>query len=711
MRNRLRPQHLTIIEATLIGVFFVQAMRFLIGMLYSRIGGAEIVVALDPSAIPAGTPGVVDPSAISQEISFVVYMMAIPLLTLLVGRIRWIFVIAAILTAAGRALMVADTSISSTAAASLAFGGGLLYIAMVIRYRAQVLPYMFILAIGIDQLLRAMGNTLDPTWFGDTPINLAISLPTNPPQLIGQIVIAYSTVQIVLSLLVVVLSIINVVWQSRTESAGISPDYGLLPFWGAIGLGGLLFLEFSLLALPNAVAGRANTDYTTFVPFLLAATLLPLIPWVRNQTRSFLALFDGGVRGWSWMLLIALLLVFGTRFQGTIAGVALVLAQFAVSMMWWWLVRPHAEQERILIGLWLPVAVLIFLLLVVGDYFTYEYAFVRNFAPPLAFLNNLIPPLLRGFRGLGLGVLLLSVFLSALPMIQTRRRIPWTSGTRLQSLVAFVLVIVASAGAAQAARPPVVTGVRGVETIRVGTFNIHAGFNEFFDYNLEGIAHAIQQSGANVVLLQEVEIGRMTSFGVDEALWLARRVGMDARFYPTNEGLQGLAVLSNVEIVFDDGNLLTSIGNQTGVQRVQIRPDAGVVTLYNTWLGLLLEAPGERTISEQEQDQQRQLNEIFGLIASQYPDRQYGRMIIGGTFNNIPDSPLIDQMWRNSFSDPFAGAPIERSATVQRIGLRTRLDYIWTRAPLLSLGTGIIESNVSDHRLVFVEVQITSQTQ
>ena len=99
----------------------------------------------------------------------------------------------------------------------------------------------------------------------------------------------------------------------------------------------------------------------------------------------------------------------------------------------------------------------------------------------------------------------------------------------------------------------------------------------------------------------------MTSFGVDQALWLARRLGMDRRFFPTNEGLEGLAVLSNVEIVSDDGYLLPSTGEQTGLQRVQIRPDAGVLNIYNTWLGLLLDMPGERAISDQEQDQERQL--------------------------------------------------------------------------------------------------------
>jgi endonuclease/exonuclease/phosphatase family metal-dependent hydrolase len=413
------------------------------------------------------------------------------------------------------------------------------------------------------------------------------------------------------------------------------------------------------------------------------------------------------------MLLAALLLVIGIRLQGIFAGAALVLAQFAVSMMWWWLVRPRGEYERSLTGLWLPVGVLMFALLTVGDLFTYEYAFVRDFADPLTFLNRFIPPLLRGFRGMGLGVLLLAMFLAGLPMIQTRRRIPWkTTGSAFESVLLLLLVIAASAGAALAARPPLVSGVRNQETLRVGTYNIHAGYNEFFHYDLEAIAQTIQASGANVVLLQEVETGRMTSFSVDQALWLARRLGMDRRFYPTNEGLEGLAILSNVEITLDEGYMLPSVGQQTGLQRVQIRPDAGVITVYNTWLGLLLEMPGERAINEQEQDQEGQLDAIFALISSQHPDGNLGRMIMGGTFNNIPDSPLIDRMRAAGFNDPFAGHPIELSATLQRTGQpRARIDYLWTRPPLLNLGVGVMDSNASDHRMATVEIRITSQAQ
>ncbi len=690
MRNRLRLRldHLQIVEAALVGLFFISATRFLIGIIYSRFGGASIVLSLDPGTVPAGA---VDPGTLTNEVSFLAYMLALPLLTLIVGRFRWVSVIAVILVAAGRVLMIANSSVTAMTAAAMVFGGGLIYIVMLVRYRAQVLPYLFILGIGMDQIFRAVGNTLDPSW--------------SP---------AYINIQMVLSIIVVVISIATTFGQRRkrvTEEAGVTLDYGLMPFWGGVGMGALLFLEIVLLALPNAIAGRSGADYTNFAPLVMLATFLPLIPAVRSQAASFIGLFDRNVRGWAWMLFMGLLMVFGTRFQGIAAGAALVIVQFLASMIWWWLVRPRAEKERQFTGLWIIVAVLIFLLLAAADNFTYEYAYVQNMPPDLAFLDKIIPPFLRGFRGMGLGVLLLGVFLASLPMIQTKRRIAWTGGTGTQSLIGVIVAVGCSIGVAVAVRPPLIAGVRNVENLRIGTYNLHGGFDEFYNFDLEAIARTIQQSGANVVLLQQVESGRMTSFGVDETLWLARRLGMDRRFFPTNEGLQGLAVLSNVEIVYDDGVLLDSAGNQTGLQRVQIRPDAGVITLYNTRLEFLLETGDGRSIDQQEQEQQRQLNEIFTILARHYPDGNPGRMLMGGTFNNIPNSALGDQMRAAGFRDPFAGQANDLSATLWRTGYpRVRLDYLWVwRNTLVPIGALTIDSSASDHRLAVIEAVINNQ--
>ena len=697
MRNRLRLrlQQVFILEAALVGLFFISATRFLIGMIYSRAGGASIVLSLDPATIPAGIPGAVDASTVTNEIVFLVYMLALPLVALILGRIRWLTIVAIALVAVGRVLMIANTSISPIISAGMVFGGSLVYISMLVRFRAQALPYLFVLGIGADQVFRAVGNTLDPSWSPD-----------------------YLNIQLVVSVILVVMGIITTIGQGRqqkTEQSEVMPNYGLMPIWGGIGLGGLLFIELALLALPNTIAGRASYDYTTLAPFVTLATLLPLIPWVRQQASNFVGLFDQNARGWLWMLLMALMLVFGTRFQGIIAGVALVLAQFAASLLWWWLVRPRGEKERQFTGLWLVLGVLVFVMLIAADNFTYDYGYVQNMPPDLAFLNPYVPPFLRAFRGFGLGVLLLGIFLAALPMVQTRRRIPWTGGSRLASFFGLLIAAGVSIGVASAVRPPVIQGVRDTEqtplnSIRIGTYNIHAGFNEFFYFDLDAIARTIQQSGADVVLIQQAEIGRLTSFGVDEVLWLARRLGMGARFFPTNEGLQGLAVLSRVEIVNDEGVLLTSSGSQTGLQRVQIRPDEGVITLYNTRLEYLLETTENRTVEQEQQDQQRQLSEIFGLLNTTYANDKVGRLLVGGTFNNIPDSPIGDQMRNAGFLDPFAGTglPAELSATLWRTGYpKVQFDYLWLwRRSLVPVGANTVNTNASDHRMAVIETFI-----
>ncbi|MBW4435597.1 MAG: endonuclease/exonuclease/phosphatase family protein [Pleurocapsa minor GSE-CHR-MK-17-07R] len=687
-RLKLSPQSLMFLEAGLIGLFFIQALRFLVGMLYNQSAGASITLTIQQLGMELLTPNPTDPAAVTRDITFSLLMLGLPVITLIFGRVRPFIMLAVLITAVGRAFMSLELVLTPTASAALVVGGGLMYVAYLARYRANLLPYMFVLALGADQLLRAYGNTLDPSWS-----------------------IAYQNIQIGLSFLAVLLALFTVIWTETTPQPPLpAPQYGLIPFWGGIGLGALLFLQLSLLGMPNAIAGRADYEYTILVPLVTAATLLPLIPAVRGRVGAFIGTFDSSVRGWLWMLVIVLLIVAGTRLTGLIAAIALVISQFLVSTLWWWMLRRRTAKDRSFSGLWLVLGVLVFALLVACDLFTYEYAYVRSFSGDLAFLNDIIVPLLRGFSGLGIAVIILSVFLAALPMTQIRQRIPLAGGPTFMSIFALLVVAAASVGAYLLARPPVIQAPAGLEVMRVATYNIHGGTNEYFQPSLEEIATAIETSGANVVLLQEVEVGRLTSFGVDQALWLARNVGlgMDRRFYPTNEGLRGLAVLSSLPIAFDDGAPLSAIGERTGLQRVQIQPTPdSVITLYNTWLGYLLEPTEGLTIEAQEQDQQRQLGEIFQIIESHHPNGVLGRTIIGGTFNNVPDSPLVERMRQVGFIDPFAGMPVELGATLVRSGVaRARLDYLWLRNLNPAEGVLVLDNPASDHRLAVAGILV-----
>ena len=685
-RMGLNQQFIRMLEASLVTLFFVQALRYLIGAYYSRIASASYISQFGPNIFGQITDqaGYVPIDIVGQEITLLIYILLLPIAAVIIGRFP-VFLLLTTLSsaAAGRVLMVADIGITSAAAAALTVGCGLLYIALIAHHRQKTFPVMFVVAFTADQVIRAAGDTLDPTWQPN------FFLP-----------------QLGLFFLTVLLAVINYFSQRHSDSK----DPGLIPFWGGLGFGAVLFLELTLLTLPNAVAGRARVDYTTMVPILIVATALPLLDGARAIARRIIGLFDVSVRGWVWLLLLALALVLGTRFTGVIGGIGLTVAQFTVSMIWWWLVRPRAEKERNLSGLWVFVGVLVFTVFVVFDIFTYEYAYiytVETTIPALTeALNNYVIPLLRGFRGLGYAVILVAAFVATLPIVQTQRRIAWRGGDGFIRNLLFTVVIAGVAvGSAYLAAPPFVTSTSNAQSLRIGTYNIHGGYTEFFAPNLHNVVETIEQSGADVILLQEVEAGRLTSFGVDQPLWLARQLGMDVRFFPANEGLQGLAVLSKAPIVFGDGRLLSGIGQQTALQRVQIQPNSDTtVTIYNTWLGLLIETP-DQSIAEQEQDQQQQLNEIIGIINEHHPNRQLGYTVLGGTFNNIPDSPLIQRIDSVGFDDPFAGSPIERSATLVRTGLSARVDYVWIY-PDVAEGVGVIDSDASDHQLAFVSISL-----
>jgi hypothetical protein len=259
---------LQLIESTLVMLAFVQGLRFLIGALYSRVASASIVATVqvtNPDAIQqlSVQPGFVLPEVVGQEISLVVYMAALPIIAILIGRFRSFLLLAAVLTMGARSLMFADTAITATSAAAVTVGTGLLFLTLLVRHRMTIFAPTMILAMAGDQLFRAAGNTLDITW--DT---------------------SFFETQMVLYGIVLAVALINV-FGNRVEPGNTHQDRGLITIWGGVSLGAMLFLQLSLLSTANAIVGRADVDYDVIVPVLIvAATLLPLFPPIRGFART-----------------------------------------------------------------------------------------------------------------------------------------------------------------------------------------------------------------------------------------------------------------------------------------------------------------------------------------------------------------------------------------------------------------------------------------
>lgn len=664
-----------IVEAAAVGWFFVQALRYLLGMLYAHVSSADIVLRLgDPGPT---VPGVVLPADAQIEVGIVAVAILTPLLAFLLARRSVAFVITVTLVAIGRVFMTLATPPVGVLGAAIVVAGGMLYFAALSRQQPGRLAVALTLGFVIDQIVRAYGQTLDPTW--------------------GE---AFLYPQTVISIVLFVIAVVRAA-SRRNPPLKDGVAYSGIGLGGGIALGGLLFLELALLATPAAMARWTGIDYSWAAPWLIAATALPLIPEVRETARQALSLVDAQWRGWFWLLLICLLLVLGNRLDGVVAFVALLMAQGMTVLLFWWIARPVGKDQSDVTGPALMLSLIVLALLFGGDFFTYEYAFVRDFSGGLDWLSGL----LRSLRGLGLGVMVVAVLLAAIPLMDAARRAPWRRGSGGETLAGVAATVLAAALVAVLAGPVPVSGYSAGNRVRVGTYNLHGGYSLYFDYDLAGLGDTIWESGADVVLLQEVDAGRLVSFGVDQALWLGRRLGMDVRYLATNEHLQGLAVLSRVPITLSEGVLLTSQGMQTGVQRVQVRPDEEALDIYNTWLGLLF-AQDAAALDEQEQDQWQQIQEVLALISANHPGGVVSRVVLGGTFNNTPDSELYQLVNQTGFSDPFDGMPLDRSATLLRgDSIQVRFDYLWLRN-ILPTGRAVLERDASDHRMAVVELNL-----
>ncbi|MFQ5921503.1 MAG: endonuclease/exonuclease/phosphatase family protein, partial [Anaerolineales bacterium] len=335
------------------------------------------------------------------------------------------------------------------------------------------------------------------------------------------------------------------------------------PSW-LVGLafGAFLFLEISLLSLPNGISRWSDGSYAVLVPALLAVTVLPLVPAVWETTQIWLG------TNLAPRVLVALALTTGLALgyfrAGSLAGLALLLVQavLLLSIIILFGVERSDGQSR----LWLPLGFVLFLL------FSYFNAFAFTY-----------PYTLPAMRGMGWAVYLIAAAVFSLALLIAPRavelmRAPVTSLAILGGLALVVSAIVSF---------PRSTGSLLAEgSLSVATYNIHYGYDDEWNFTLDRQAETIRESGADVVALQEVDTGRFTSYSVDDALYLARRLGMRVAYLPTIEHLTGIAVLYRGPQSSITSRLLTSNEEQTGIVGVSLSLGETEIGTYGVWIGL-----------------------------------------------------------------------------------------------------------------------------
>ncbi|MHB1294371.1 MAG: endonuclease/exonuclease/phosphatase family protein [Anaerolineae bacterium] len=619
----MHKRSMRLIEGALVLLFAVQAVRTMLSMLFGRI--------YDAMFAGQGMQLLLAPGAA------LVAMVLLPLVSPTSARnARTSLFVAAALCAMARVPMTVDQASLRlfTAVAVLAAAG--VYVAGLMRAHASLLAPAFSLAFVADQLLRALGHTYD------------LSLRS-----------WWLVPQAALSLALIALAALLLWGKGEPEPTDESRPAG---FGAGLAFGAALFAATSLFALPNAASRWTLTGYGGMVISLMALSAIPLFSVVSG--------LPAGTRGVGSLLLRLLALFAGLaglmladRMERATAAASLLVAAAV-----FWALLPSSLR---VVGqgrkLGMVLGMLAFLLLSVAHAMSYTYAYA-----------------FPSFEGAALPAFLAAAVVALVPGMLQRVAAHARTASLLHpaTLIGGLLGCLLAAGLAAFPQAPV---LRAAGDLKLATYNIHYGYDSDWRLSLEEQARTIEESGADVVALQEVDTGRLTSYGVDDALWLAERLAMRVIYLPTVEHTTGIALLSRVELTDAGGRLLPSEGEPTGILKATVSMGGLPLRVHAVWLGL---SPEERA---------RQLAPALEYVGT-------GRVALAGDMNDTPDSATHASMVAAGFGDPFHDLSLGDVPTDPAVNPTKRIDYVWLRG-LEATEAQVLTSEASDHRMVVVGVR------
>jgi endonuclease/exonuclease/phosphatase family metal-dependent hydrolase len=265
-----------------------------------------------------------------------------------------------------------------------------------------------------------------------------------------------------------------------------------------------------------------------------------------------------------------------------------------------------------------------------------------------------------------------------------------------KSIIFVVLLVTACAGGGD--RP---------STIRVLTYNIHAGKDARLVDNLERIVAVIDSSDADVVLLQEVDRRTRRADGADHYATLQRLTRMHGVFGKSLDfqgGEYGIAVLSRwpldsisaLPLKVDPPQERSGASYEPRIAlHVRIHSPSGPVDVINTHLD-----PGAAGLYRRQ--------ELVAVLAHMKQKTTPGiPLLFGGDLNARPNT---DDIMAVSFvlTDAFGSCGTGAGETFPSHAPDRRIDYIFLQRARCS-SARVLETQASDHRPMLAIIEIAGE--
>ncbi|MBN9433291.1 MAG: endonuclease/exonuclease/phosphatase family protein [Bosea sp.] len=237
--------------------------------------------------------------------------------------------------------------------------------------------------------------------------------------------------------------------------------------------------------------------------------------------------------------------------------------------------------------------------------------------------------------------------------------------------------------------------------LRVLTYNVHSCIGTDGLMSIERIATVIAAETPDVVLLQEIDVGRLRTGRHDQAHRIAEALHMTRQFHAAltfAEESYGDAILSRLPMTLVKAGPLLGPRRLTGERRgalwVRVEVEGRSVDVLNCHLGVL------------PHQQAAQVADLSGPDWSGSPALS-ASAILGGDFNAPPGTPTYRRLaaaWTNA----FRGEPGDRrGATFPSRRPFLRLDHLWHRPGLRVTGSRVVRTALtrlaSDHLPLLAE--------
>jgi endonuclease/exonuclease/phosphatase family metal-dependent hydrolase len=239
------------------------------------------------------------------------------------------------------------------------------------------------------------------------------------------------------------------------------------------------------------------------------------------------------------------------------------------------------------------------------------------------------------------------------------------------------------------------------QELKVLTYNVHSCIGTDRRVDPERIAEVIAQSGADIIALQELDVGRSRTGGVDQAHMIASLLKMEAHFHPAlhvEEEQYGDAILTAFPTQLMKAGPLPSIGETRGAIWVRIDIAGRSFNVLNTHLGL------------SNRDRVRQVEMLLGPQWIADSAFQGAPSVICGDFNAIPASRAY-KMMAKGFTDAQHVISAKPRPTFPSRFPMLRIDHMFVSKELEATSATVIANpltrRASDHLPLLTSIRTT----